>query len=233
MADIPNSSLRTGEVGGSDSLQSTGIVNATARQPEVFNYSQSNQFKIYLPIFPTVEWFVVAANIPDVTLGQADQYTPFVDIAVVGDKLQYGNFNMTFLVDENLHNYRELLKWTYNIGFPFSRTQFNALDRPDNMDRSRNKVRKIQRSMTEGSSAVFRDTNDRNLYTDILLTILTSKNNAIANVHIYEAFPVSLSSLDYNQQEADTTYATCTVEFAFTWFDVKSVGGTVDTNPNI
>ena len=228
-----NSSLRFNEVGGSDSLPTTGTTDPLARQPETFDYSQSNQFKIYLPIFPTVEWFVVAANIPSITLGQADQYTPFVDIAVVGDKLEYGNFNMTFIVDEKLHNYRELLKWTYNIGFPFSRTQFNALDRPDYVDRGRKTARKIQTSMTEGSSTIFRDVNDRNLYTDILLTILSSKNNAIANVHIYEAFPVSLSSLDYNAQETDTAYATCTVEFAFTWFDVKSVGDTIDQNPNI
>ena len=110
MAELPNSSLRTGEVGGSDSYTTTGIVDAAARQPEIFDYSQSNQFKIYLPIFPTVEWFVVAANIPGVTLGQASQYTPFVDIAVVGDKLQYDNFTMTFIVDEKLHNYQELLK---------------------------------------------------------------------------------------------------------------------------
>ena len=97
MAAIPNSSLRTGEVGGSDALPTTGIVDSTSRQPTTFDYSQSNQFKIYLPIFPTVEWFVVAANIPGVTLGQASQYTPFVDIAVVGDKLQYDNFTMTFI----------------------------------------------------------------------------------------------------------------------------------------
>lgn len=87
--------------------------------------------------------------------------------------------------------------------------------------------------MTEGSSTVFRDVNDRNLYTDILLTILTSKNNPVANVHIYEAFPVGLSALDYNAQETDTGYISCTAEFAFTWFDVKSVGGAVDQNPNI
>ena len=222
MADIPNSSLRPGEVGGSDSYATTGSVDATARQPTTFDYSQSNQFKIYLPIFPTVEWFVVAANIPGITLGQASQYTPFVDIAVVGDKLEYDNFNMTFIVDEKLHNYQEILKWTYNIGFPFSRTQFNKEERPDHMNRGGHQtVRKIQTSMTEGSSSVFRDVNDRNLYTDILLTILTSKNNPVANVHIYEAFPVSLSSIEYNAQETDTAYATCTVEFAFTWFEVK------------
>ena len=175
----------------------------------------------------------MAANIPSITLGQADQYTPFVDIAVVGDKLEYGNFTMTFIVDEKLHNYRELLRWTYNIGFPFSRTQFNALDRPDFLDRGRKTTRISKSSMTEGSSTVFRDVSDRNLYTDILLTILTSKNNPVANVHIYEAFPVGLSALDYNAQETDTGYISCTAEFAFTWFDVKSVGGAVDQNPNI
>ena len=222
MAELPNSSLRVGEVGGSDSYETTGTVDATARQPEVFDYSQSNQFKIYLPIFPTVEWFVVQANIPGVTLGQASQYTPFVDIAVVGDKLQYDNFNMTFIVDEKLENYQEMLNWTYNIGFPFARTQFNALARPDHMDRGGHQTaRKIQKSMTEGSSNVFKDVNDRNLYTDIMLTILSSKNNPVANVHIYEAFPVSLGSIDYNTQESDTGYATCSVEFAFTWFEVK------------
>ena len=97
--------LRTGEYGGSDSLVDTGTVQATNRQPTVMDYSQSNQFKLFMPIFPTTEWFVVRANIPSVTLGQADQYTPFVDIAVAGDKLQYGDFNLTFMVDEQLKNY--------------------------------------------------------------------------------------------------------------------------------
>jgi hypothetical protein len=222
VADIPNSSLRTGEVGGSDALPTTGIVDSTSRQPTTFDYSQSNQFKIYLPIFPTVEWFVVSANIPGITLGQASQYTPFVDIAVVGDKLQYDNFNMTFLVDEKLINYQEMLNWTYNIGFPFSRTQFNTSDRPDNMNRGGHKrVRHTTTSMTEGNTNVLKNASDRNLYTDIMLTILTSKNNPVVNVHIYEAFPVSLSSIEYNTQETDTGYATCTVEFAFTWFELK------------
>ena len=221
MADIPNSSLRTGEVGGSDSLPTTGIVDSTARQPTTFDYSQSNQFKIYLPIFPTTEWFVVSANIPGVTLGQASQYTPFVDIAVVGDKLEYDNFNMTFIVDEKLINYQEMLNWTYNIGFPFSRTQFNVKDRPDRMNRGGKQIRHTTTNMTEGNTNVLKDASDRNLYTDIMLTILSSKNNPVVNVHIYEAFPVSLSSIDYNTQETDTGYATCTVGFAFTWFELK------------
>ena len=65
-----------------DSEITTGEISATHRQPTVFDYSQSNQFKVFIPIFPITEWFVVRANIPSVNLGQADQYTPFINIGL-------------------------------------------------------------------------------------------------------------------------------------------------------
>ena len=210
---------RAGEVGGSTSSPAvTGTVAADNRQPTVFDYSQSNQFKIYFPIFPTTEWFVTRANIPGCTLGRADQYTPFVDVAIVGDKMQYDNFNCTFIVDESLANYMEMYNWVMNIGFPFSaKQQFNRTDRPDNMNRGANSNK---RNPEDG---VYYKINDRDLYTDIVLTILTSKNNAAAEVHIYEAFPVSLGSVEYSQAETDISYAMCDVSFAYTWFDIKTV----------
>ena len=67
----------------------TGTQSALARQPTVFNYSQSNQFRVYLSIFPKTEWFVVRANIPAVTLGQGVQATRLIDMPIVGDKLTY------------------------------------------------------------------------------------------------------------------------------------------------
>ena len=211
--------LRVGEYGGSTSTVDTGTTDALARQPSVFDYSQSNQFKIYLPIFPTTEWFVIRANIPGVTMAQASQYTPFTDIAVVGDKLQYDNFNMTFMVDESLQNYMEMYDWVKNIGFPFSGSeQFNKLPRPDNIDRGNNT--KLQHRGFAGETTSSNPTSDRNLYTDITMSILTSKNNPIANVFVYDAFPVSLGNIEYSQQETDTSYAVCEASFAYSWFDV-------------
>lgn len=217
--------LRVGEYGGSTSTVDTGTTDALARQPSVFDYSQSNQFKIYLPIFPTTEWFVIRANIPGVTMAQASQYTPFTDIAVVGDKIQYDNFNMTFMVDESLQNYMEMYDWVKNIGFPFSGAdQFNKLPRPDNIDRGKSiksQIRKFKSDITDtGKSAASTPTSDRNLYTDITMSILTSKNNPIANVFIYDAFPISLGNIEYSQQETDTSYAVCEASFAYSWFDV-------------
>ena len=105
-----------------------------------------------------------------------------------------------------------MYNWVKNIGFPQSGKQFNALDRPDYLDRDK------KRKNTAGVESPL---GDRNLYTDIRLTILSSKNNAVANIFMYEGFPISMSSIEYNQQETDTTYATCAVSFAYSWFDVQ------------
>ena len=205
--------------GGSDSEITTGTVDALNRQPTVFDYSQSNQFKVFFPIFPTTEWFVVRANIPSVVLGVADQYTPFVQVAMVGDHITYGDFNITFIVDENLKNYMEMYNWVKNIGFPFSHEQFNKLERPDYADRSGG-------TNYNPENDTYSKANDRDLYTDIVLQIMTAKNNLVATCEIYEAFPTTLGAIEYSQQETDMTYATCEVGFAYSWFDVKPVSST-------
>ena len=211
--------LRDGEFGGSDSEQASGTGNTLSRQPTVFDYSQTNQFRIFLPIFPTTEWFVISANIPGVTMGQATQPTPFVDMPLVGEKVVFDNFDMTFIVDEQLKNYMEMYNWVKNIGFPYSgEEQFNKLGRADNLDRE--KSIRNPKSVGKGAAAAL-SVGDRNLYTDIRLTILSSKNNEVANIFMYEAFPISLSGIEYSQQESDTTYATCSVSFVYSWFDVQ------------
>ena len=45
----------------------SGQGDALNRQPTVFDYSQQSQFKVFLPLFPTTEWFVVRANVPGVS----------------------------------------------------------------------------------------------------------------------------------------------------------------------
>ena len=205
--------------GGSDSEITSGEVGATHRQPTVFDYSQSNQFKVFLPIFPTTEWFVVRANIPSVTLGTADRYTPFVTIQMVGDHITYGDFNITFIVDENLKNYMEMYNWVKNIGFPFEHKQFNVLDRPDYGNRSGGQKYNAEKD-------TYSKVNDDDLYTDILVQIMTGKNNLIAQCEIYEAFPTTLGAIEYSQQETDMTYAMCEVGFAYSWFDVKPISST-------
>ena len=205
------------DTGGTTSNTTTGTEGALSRQPVVFDYSQINQFKVYLPLFPITEWFVTRANIPGVSLGQAVQATPFTDMPVVGDKLTYDDFYFTFIVDEQLKNYQEIHNWLVNIGFPSGAGQFKAQPRPDGVTRASQQV--IDKS-TPGRVV---DMVDRVLYSDIELFILSSKNNPLVKIQMFEAFPTSLTAIEYSQQEADTTYAECTCTFAYTYFTIEAL----------
>ena len=121
----------------STSNVTTGSVSSVHRQPTILDYAQSNQFKIFLPIFPTTEYFVVRATVPGVDLGQASQPTPLVDMPLVGDKLTFSPFALTFLVDEKYNNYIEMYNWMKNIGFPYNHSQFNNLTRADFSNRGK------------------------------------------------------------------------------------------------
>ena len=54
-----------------------------------------------------------------------------------------------------------------------------------------------------------------NLYSDATLFILTSKNNPNIEIRFSDIYPISLSGLDYNQQESDINYLTSNVTFAY------------------
>ena len=209
-APISVSTIRTGKAGDT-------TINPDARQPTVFDYSQSNQFRINIPIFPLTEWFVVGCNVPGVTMGQGVVPTPLIEVPLMGDKLTYDQFNMTFMVDEQLKNYIELHDWLVNMAAPQNSAQFGA--KISDYVITPSKVTTFYRDGVEVTGS----TSDRDLYCDIQLTILSSKNNPVAMITMQNAFPVSLSALDYTQQDADTNYVQCNVSFAFMLYTIKAV----------
>jgi len=217
--DVPPTSVstvreKTGVAGDSE-------LNTNPREPTVFDYAQSNQFKVYIPIFPLVEWFVVSCNVPGITMGQGVVPTPLVDYPIVGEKLTYDNFSMTFLVDEKLENFMELHNWLINMAPPENVEQFMA--RTSEYVLNTGKETKFYPIGNQDSQTRTGNTSDRQLYCDITLFILSSKNNPVATVVMRDAFPVSLSSLDYSQQDSDTNYVQCNVTFAYPFYTLKPV----------
>jgi len=205
------------DTGGTTSNTTVGTGSAVSRQPTVYDYSQLNQFKLFLPIFPTTEWFVTRCNIPGVSMGQGVQATSLIDMPIIGDKLTYDDFYCTFIIDEQLKNYTEMHDWLINIGFPSAHTEFNAKARPDQFKRPQQTIKDID---VEGRLVA--DT-DRDLYTNIDLFILSSKNNPLVKIQMIEAFPTSLTNIEYSQAETDTSYAECTVTFAYSYFTIEAV----------
>ena len=202
--------------------------NANNRQPTKLDYASPTQFKFSVIKLPKVEYFCTAANIPGISLGNTSQPTPLKDIPIPGDKLDYDNLNISFLVDENLENYREIHGWLTGLGFPKDTSQFRALqgagaDRyPTTSNVGLNKeLGSIKKAVQD----------DGGLYSDATLFVLTSKNNANLEVRFRDLYPVSLSGLDYNQQETDIQYLTANVTFAYKIYEFATVGasGVVET----
>jgi len=183
-----------------------------SRQPTKLDYVSPTQFRFGINQLPKVEFFTVGANLPGITAGVATVPTPFKDIPTMGDKLEYENLSISFMVDEYLENYVSLHNWMTGIGFPKERTQFSTF-------------RDVTSNTPAGGGTPSVDligsaTADRALYSDAFLMLLSNKNNPIVEVRFQNIFPVSLSALDFTQTATDVEYITATAEFAYQIYEI-------------
>ena len=204
------------------------ITNAYSRQPTKFDYASPTQFKFQLLKLPKVEYFCTSVNIPGVSLSNVDIATPLKSIPVPGTILNYGDLEMSFLVDENLENYREIHGWLTGLGFPRDHKQAKTL-----VDAAKD------RFPTGGKSDAVTDAGKVTgspmplgpVFSDATLNVLTSKNTANIEVRFSDMFPVSLSALNFNQQAADVDYlsASVTMKYKIYEFATKGAGRTAET----
>ena len=198
------------------------VTNSYTRQPTKLDYASPTQFKFSIIKLPTVEYFCTTANVPGITLGTSAQATPFKDIPIPGDKLDYDTLNIQFLVDENLENYREIHGWMTGLGFPKDHSQFRSLQAAGTDRYPTTKGEDLSKELGDVSKQT---SDDGGLYSDATLFILTSKNNSNLEVRFRDIYPISLSGLDYNQQATDVNYLTASVTFQYKLYEFANVSG--------
>ena len=183
-----------------------------ARQPTKLDYSSPTQFKFSINQLPKVEFFTVAANIPGISLPPATYNTPFKNIPTIGEKPEYEDLTITFIVDEFLENYISIHEWVTGTGFPKSRTQFsNFRSATSNSPTDAKSV-----SVDKVGSA----TPDKGMYGDATLTILSNKNNPLVEVRFEDVFPTALGGLDYTQTATDVEYLNVQVTFQYKIYEI-------------
>ena len=185
------------------------------RQPDKLDYNSPTQFRFMINQLPKVQFFTTAANIPDISLGEAVIPTPYKDIPIMGDKITFGNLDVSFIVDEYLENYISIHNWLIGIGFPKNRQQFSSF----RSDTSNNPTS----AKTVSVDSVGKATPDRGMYSDATLTILSNKNNPILEVRYSDLFPVSLSALSYSQDATDVTYQTAEISFRYKLYEIVTL----------
>lgn len=170
-----------------------------ANQPDNINFLSPLGFKFTIARAPSIAFFCTDVNIPSLTLGSIDLQTPFKIIELPGDKLSYGDLQITFRMDEDFTNYFEIYNWIIALGFPDNFQQF--------------------RKLSDNTGTGKKDT----LVSDATLTILNSSMVPNIEVKFQDIFPTTIGDVNFNATDTDVNYITNTVTFKYKKFDVVKI----------
>ena len=172
-------------------------MTALSRTPSNTNLLQASKFILAFNHLPTVQFFCQEANLPGVSIGITEFPTPLRDVPIAGNKLTYNEFDITFMVDEDLQSWNELYKWLLSIGSPKSMKERQQLNYSQNV-------------YTTGNS----------YYSDASLTIMSSLNNPLLRVNFLRMFPVSISDIVFDTKLSADTIITATAKFQYEYFEI-------------
>jgi hypothetical protein len=157
------------------------------------NFFSAKNFEFSMSRLPNVEFFVQAASIPGLSIPVTEQYTPFAPIARPGSKLQFDEFSITIRLDEKLECFKEIYNWMVGMTSPNSFTQYAGLVTGDGV------------------------------FSDASLIVLNSKGNAIIEFKFKDLFPIGMSPIQMNVNNSTTEFATTTVTFKYTTYEIVDI----------
>jgi hypothetical protein len=192
--------------------------NITDRTPSKFDYASPIQFRFKMTKLPNVEFFIQSANIPAITLGETSIETPLKDIPIPGDKVTYSSLDVSFLVDENLNNYKEIHDWITGIGFPQDHKQFSTL-----LGTSADRFPGTTSSTAATGTSIAQPLDEGGIYSDATLTVLNNKNIAKTEIRFQNVYPTSLGGLSYSITASDVDYLTVNASFSYMYYDIVQI----------
>ena len=167
-------------------------------EPTNKNFLSPLGFGFSIKKLPTTNFFVTRAVIPGFSIGVVETTNPFVKIPIPGDKIQFGDLQVTFKIDEDMKNYIEIFNWIIALGFPENYGQYSNIKR---------------KGKTTGEG----------IYSDASLTVLTSAMNPNIEFAFRNAFPYSITDVEFNTSSADVEYLEATVGFRYELFTITSI----------
>jgi len=196
-----------------------GLVKASyeSNRPTTYDYLRPNAFRFVVKDLPHVSYTCQSANLPSLQIGFAIQPTPFVDIPVVGDKIDFGEFVIRFLIAEDMSNYLELYNWIVALGFPKNYNQYDSF-----VEQRKNRF-PYYITRKDSLGRVNSRNTDQLAYSDATLTILDSTNTPKTNIIFYDIFPTSVEALDFDLTSTVVPYFVGIASFKYKLFEVESL----------
>lgn len=89
------------------------------------NRLTANRATLHFTILPNLSFMLTGYPLPAIMLPPANQSSPFFDMGHSGDKLEFEELEVEFLVSEYLKEWLELFDWMNNLANPH---EFNPID---------------------------------------------------------------------------------------------------------
>lgn len=172
---------------------------ANNKVPDNLNYLSNISFRLTMEDSPNITWFCQAVNVPGVSIEGIDVFTPHATVPFGGNKVSFEELTVRFIVDEHLKNWTEIYDRIIAMGLAEGYENYRLL---------------------KGSNTLHPRGGG---FSTIVLTILTSGMNPQMEFHFYDAFPISLSALDFDSSAADVEYFQATASFRYVNYEVKNL----------
>lgn len=164
------------------------------------NLLPTNKFAMQILALPDVQYWCQTVNIPGISVGEAIRTNPFIDLYSPGEKAILNPFSVTFLVDEGFKTWYDIFFWMTRLTFPQEFSQYTQLQhRPD-----------------AGNKPMPQ-------FSDIILTVLNSKNNPFLRIKYLNCFPISLSDVVLSATYSPEDTITSDVTFRYDWFELEYI----------
>jgi hypothetical protein len=173
------------------------------RNPNNINPLQPNKFQLNFSRLPNMQFFAQTISVPGISLSEALQPTPFVDLYVPGEKAIYDLLNVTFIIDEKLEGWKEVHDWIRAMTFPKEFAEYNRLSYLNKMATAK--------------------LVDKPQYSDCVLTMLSSSNNPIIAFKYYDVFPTTISSFVVSSTDTPDSIITADATFRYSYFDIENL----------
>tara|TARA_B100000287_G_scaffold434878_1_gene500760 strand:+ start:334 stop:864 length:531 start_codon:yes stop_codon:yes gene_type:complete len=97
-----------------------------SQQPSNRNFLSPVGFKLELDLFPSVDFFCQQCNIPDISSVINEVSTPRRRLPIPSSGgTTFGDFTVTFLVDEDLKNYLSIWNWINDTTLAYDPEPYN------------------------------------------------------------------------------------------------------------
>lgn len=160
----------------------------------ITNYLSTGGFEIKISRLPNVEFFSQKMQLPSVTTSSVEVQTPLRSFYNEPDHIEFGNFDLSFIIDENMKNYIEIFDWLV------------GLTSPDNLKQHAN-----LKNSKEG------------LKSDVSVMLLNSHKNPNMKFTFINAFPLSLTPVSLDIAQTDVQYAEATVTMRYDSFTIEKM----------